>query len=69
MKKVRILQNVPGVFGGETFFYQKGDVHDLPDALADDLIRGGHAEILAAPKPEILAEKAVSKAVQKGEKR
>ena len=45
--KIEILRSIAGVFSGEPYGYNVGDRVAVPDALAKDLIKAGHAKSAA----------------------
>jgi len=54
---------------GTEYAYAAGQEVEAADHIADDLIRGGHARLIAATKTPDKAEKAVSKPAATAEKR
>ena len=53
---------------GDAFAFSAGEVVSVPGTLAEDLIRGGLAELVAKKQSE-RAENAASKQAEKAEKR
>lgn len=62
--KIRILESVAGT----DFNYGKGFEGEVPEHIARDLLKAGHAETLGGSSPHQRAEKAQSPAA-KSEKR
>lgn len=63
-KKIRLLTSVAGT----SYIYAAGQIVDAPLEIADDLLQAGHA-VLEGQTPSDRAEKAVSPAAAKAEKR
>jgi len=47
--KIKLLVSVAGVWKGDGFSYNLGDVVEVETALAQDLVKAGHAETVKPP--------------------